>query len=140
MYARGTIFGLTRGTNKYHLTRAAFESVAYQCKDVINAISEDTGIKFSNMKVDGGGSASDFLMQFQSDIINLKIIRPKITETTALGAACLAGLTVGFYGSKNEFANNYIVDKSFSPSLPQNDVELLTERWSRALSSVLKIY
>ena len=102
MYARGTIVGLTRGSNKNHIIRAALESIAYQSKDLINAMKEDSGIDINSLKVDGGATANNFLMQFQSDILNTKVLRPEIIETTALGAAYLAGLAVGFWKNKEE--------------------------------------
>ena len=94
MYARGAVMGLTRGSNRAHLVRATLESIAYQVKDVLNAMQEDSGLKLKGLKVDGGASANNFLMQFQSDILDAKINRPKVVETTALGAAYLAGLAV----------------------------------------------
>ena len=102
MYARGTIIGLTRGSNRNHIIRAALESIAYQSKDLIEAMKEDSGISINSLKVDGGAVSNNFLMQFQSDILNMRVLRPKITETTALGAAFLAGLAVKFWEDKEE--------------------------------------
>lgn len=127
MNARGTIFGLTRGANKYHVVRAALESIAFQCRDVIDSIFGDVGIQPSELKVDGGASSNDFLMQFQSDITNMEIIRPKITETTGFGAAILAGLTVGFFKSKDEIRDKYMVDKKFVPMIDEMKRDELIE-------------
>jgi glycerol kinase len=111
MYARGSIMGLTRGANREHLVRATLESIAYQVKDVLNAMQEDSGIELKGLKVDGGASANNFLMQFQSDILGANINRPKVVETTALGAAYLAGLAVGFYKNKEDIKNSWIIDE-----------------------------
>ena len=104
MYARGTIFGLTRGTNKNHIIRAALESIAYQSKEVMETMEKESNIKIKRLKVDGGASRNKLLMQFQSDIMNIEVSRPIITETTALGAAYLAGLAVGYWSDKEEIA------------------------------------
>ena len=106
MYARGSIFGLTRGSNKNHIIRAALESIAYQVKDLINAMEEDAGCKINTLKVDGGASKNKLLMQFQADITNIEVCKPIMTETTALGAAYLAGLAVGYFSNLEEIAEN----------------------------------
>lgn len=106
-YARGAVFGLSRGSNKAHFVRATLESLAYQTLDVLKAMEEDSGINLSSLRVDGGASANDFLLQFQSDIVGTEIIRPKVIETTALGAAYLAGLAVGYYKNIEEIKDNW---------------------------------
>ena len=111
--------GLTRGANREHLVRASLESIAYQVKDVLHAMEEDSGLKLAGLKVDGGASANNFLMQFQSDILDANIDRPKVVETTALGAAYLAGLAVGFYSSKDDIKNSWIIDKEFKPNMEE---------------------
>ena len=114
-YARGTIVGLSRGVNKYHIIRATLESIGYQVNDVLHAMKADSGIDLATLKVDGGASANDFLMQFQSDIINAPVKRPSCVETTAMGAAYLAGLAVGYWNSKEDVIKNWAIDKVFSP-------------------------
>ena len=110
-YARGTIVGITRGVNKYHIIRATLESIAYQVNDVLEAMKADSGIALSSLNVDGGASANNFLMQVQADIINAPVNRPSFVETTAMGAAYLAGLASGYWKSKEEIANNRSPDK-----------------------------
>lgn len=133
MYARGTIVGLTRGANKNHIIRATLESIAYQTRDVLEAMQEDSNIKLETLKVDGGATANDFLMQFQSDILGVKVDRPKVTETTALGAAYLAGLAVGFWSSKEEIAENWAVDTTFTNVLPEAIKEEKYKGWKKAV-------
>ena len=133
MYARGTIVGLTRGSNKNHIIRAALESIAYQSKDLITAMKEDSGIEINSLKVDGGATANNFLMQFQSDILNTKVLRPEIIETTALGAAYLAGLAVGFWENKEEIKKNWRLNKEFTPDLPDNLREKYYSHWKKAV-------
>lgn len=116
-YARGTIVGITRGVNKYHIIRATLESIAYQVNDVLEAMKADSGIALSSLNVDGGASANNFLMQVQADIINAPVNRPSFVETTAMGAAYLAGLASGYWKSKEEIANNRSTDKIFLPSV-----------------------
>lgn len=118
-YARGTIVGLTRGVNKYHIVRSVLESIVYGTYDVLEAMKKDANANLTTLRVDGGASSNNFLLQFQSDIIASPVIRPKCIETTALGAAYLAGLAVGVWKSKDEIALNYIVDKKFYPSLDE---------------------
>ena len=134
MYARGTIVGLTRGSKKEHVIRATLESIAYQTKDVITVMEQDSNIKVKNLKVDGGASSNNFLMQFQSDILNLNIDKPKITETTALGAAYLAGLAVGFYKNKNEIKSKWKVQKEITPNMDENKRDKLYKGWKKAVS------
>ncbi len=121
MYARGTIFGLTRGANRNHIIRAALESIAYQTMDVIEAMKQDTGLDISNLKVDGGASKNNFLMQFQADIINANVLRAKVMETTALGAAYLAGLYVGVWSSTEEIKNIWNKEKEYIPDMDENE-------------------
>lgn len=136
-YAKGTIVGLTRGTGKEHFIRAALESIAYQTNDVIQAMLEDTKIDLKCLKVDGGASANDFLMQFQSDISNCLVHRPQIIETTALGAAYLAGLAVGFWKSKDEIKNNWLLDQEFTPVIKDDQRKKLLDGWTKAVRFTL---
>ena len=117
MYARGTVVGLTRGAGRSHVVRAALESIAYQTRDVLKAMQDDSGITLKALKVDGGAVANNFLMQFQSDILGVPVDRPKVTETTAMGAAFLAGLAVGFWKDKAEIAAKWGVDRTFKPAM-----------------------
>ena len=133
MYARGAIVGLTRGAGRNHIIRATLESIAYQTKDVIQAMIEDSGINLTMLKVDGGASANNFLMQFQSDILNVNIERPEITETTALGAAYLAGLAVGFWKSKGEIIQNWSMNRKFTPSMQEDERNKLYGGWKKAV-------
>ena len=137
MYARGCVMGLTRGANREHLVRASLESIAYQVKDVLHAMEEDSGLKLAGLKVDGGASANNFLMQFQSDILDTNINRPKVVETTALGAAYLAGLAVGFYSSKDDIKNSWIIDKEFKPNMEEAKRANLYKGWKRAVQRSL---
>ncbi|MBC5627980.1 glycerol kinase GlpK [Clostridium sp. NSJ-6] len=133
MYARGAIFGLTRGANKNHIIRAALESIAYQSKDLIEAMQEDTGLKLKTLKVDGGASKNNLLMQFQSDIIDAKVCKPIITETTALGAAYLAGLAVGYWESKEEISKSFYISESYEPDLDNETRVKLYKGWKKAV-------
>lgn len=133
MYARGAIFGLTRGANRNHIIRAALESIAYQSKAVIDAMSEDAGYKINKLKVDGGASRNNLLMQFQADIINGEVTRPIISETTALGAAYLAGLAVGFWESKEEISNRWFASQTYMPSMEVEEVNKLYTGWKKAV-------
>ena len=137
MYARGAIFGLTRGAKRGHIVRATLESIAYQTKDVLNAMQEDSNMKLKMLRVDGGASANDFLMQFQADILNVNIDRPKVIETTALGAAYLAGLAVGFYKNKEEIRKRYTIEKEFIASMDDRKRNLLYRGWKRAVERSL---
>ena len=119
MYARGTIFGLTRGTNKNHIIRAALESIAYQSKEVMETMEKESNIKIKRLKVDGGASRNKLLMQFQSDIMNIEVSRPIITETTALGAAYLAGLAVGFWKDRNELSKGWYESERYYPNMAE---------------------
>ncbi len=133
MYARGAIFGLTRGANRNHIIRAALESIAYQSRDLIDAMQEDSGCKLTSIKVDGGASRNNLLMQFQADITGSEVVRPIITETTALGAAYLAGLAVGFWNSKEEIAKKWAVSEKYSPKLDEGAKEKLYKGWKKAV-------
>ncbi|MBU5484610.1 glycerol kinase GlpK [Clostridium sp. MSJ-11] len=133
MYARGTIMGLTRGANRSHIIRAALEAIAYQTRDVLEAMQEDSGITLRELKVDGGAVANDFLMQFQSDILGVPVNRPKIIETTALGAAYLAGLAVGFWKDTDEIARNWNVDRVFNAEMDEEHKEKIYKGWKKAV-------
>lgn len=131
-YARGTIAGITRGTTAGHLARAAVESMAYQTHDVLRAMSEDAGIAFKELRVDGGASANDELMQFQADVLGLSVVRPQVMETTALGAAYLAGLAVGFWKDQQELAAQWQMDRTFEPA-DHAATQKLVQRWDKAV-------
>jgi glycerol kinase len=133
-YARGAIVGLTRGANRNHIIRAALESIAYQSRDVLDAMQKDSGIRLANLKVDGGAVANDFLMQFQSDIMGTTVVRPKLIETTALGAAFLAGLAAGFWKSTAELSDKFSIDREFEPTLPAEQREQLYAGWQKAVT------
>lgn len=132
-YARGTIVGLSRGVNKYHIIRATLESIGYQVNDVLHAMKADSGIDLATLKVDGGASANDFLMQFQSDIINAPVKRPSCVETTAMGVAYLAGLAVGYWNSKEDVIKNWAIDKVFSPIMGEDQRERKIKGWNKAV-------
>lgn len=132
-YARGTIVGLTRGAKKEHLIRATLEALAYQTHDVLKAMQEDSGIILTELKVDGGACMNNFLMQFQSDILNVQVDRPEVTETTALGAAYLAGLAVGYWKSKDEVAKHWAISRSFKPSMTEEKRKELLHGWHIAV-------
>lgn len=137
MYARGTMVGLTRGVNRNHIIRATLESIAYQSKDLLVAMEEDSGINLETLKVDGGAVKNEFLMQFQSDILGTTVSRPEITETTALGAAYLAGLAVGFWKDKDEISKKWKVNKSFIPEITAEKREKIYKGWKKAVSRSL---
>lgn len=136
-YARGTIVGLTRGAKKEHFIRATVESLAYQTNDVLKAMQEDSGIELKVLKVDGGACANNFLMQFQSDILNVSVERPKVIETTALGAAYLAGLAVGYWKDASEIVKNGAVDRVFDPSMEEEKRAKALEGWHEAVNRSL---
>ncbi|WP_350445923.1 glycerol kinase GlpK [Anaeromonas frigoriresistens] len=138
MYSRGTIVGLTRGANKNHIIRAALESIAYQSKDILEAMQQDSGIDLKELKVDGGAVVNNFLMQFQSDILGVPVNRPSVTETTALGAAYLAGLAVDFWKDKDDICQKYSVDRTFKPEMDSEKSDYLYSNWKRAISRSLK--
>lgn len=132
-YARGTIVGITRGVNKYHITRATLESIAYQVYDVLKAMKADSGIELTSLKVDGGASANNFLMQVQADIIGAPVKRPVCVETTAMGAAYLAGLAVGYWKDYAEIRNNWAIDRTFAPNISQEEREEKLKGWNKAV-------
>ncbi len=134
-YARGAIFGLTRGSSNAHIAKAALESIAYQTYDVLKAMEADSGIQIKELRVDGGATVNSALMQFQSDILNCKVVRPKITETTALGAAYLAGLAVGFWKNVEEIQQQWQIDQSFAPSMETDKRNQLVNGWQRAVKA-----
>lgn len=136
-YARGTIIGMTRGSNKAHIARAALESIAYQSVEVLEAMQKDARIALHELRVDGGAARNDLLMQFQADILNVPVIRPVITETTALGAAYLAGLAVSFWASKEEIAAQWQMDKRFEPNMGADERAQRLHIWRRAVQRAL---
>lgn len=138
MYARGAIVGLTRGANKNHIIRATLESIAYQTRDVLEAMQEDSGIKLGNLKVDGGAAANNFLMEFQSDILGTVVRRPVTLETTALGAAYLAGLAVGFWESKEEISTQWKLDKEFLPAMEEETRNKKYSGWKKAVKRAME--
>ena len=135
-YARGTIVGLTRGVNANHIIRATLESIAYQTRDVLDAMQADSGIQLSALRVDGGAVANNFLMQFQSDVLNTHVLRPKVTEVTALGAGYLAGLAVGYWGSIEEVKNKAELDRQFAPTKDEAKRQRRYKGWKRAVKCV----
>ncbi len=132
-YARGTIVGLTRGVNKCHIIRASLESLAYQVHDVIEAMEADSGIKLNSLKVDGGASANNFLMQTQADMIQVPVKRPVCVETTAMGAAYLAGLAVGYWNSREEIVENWSIDRIFAPEISKEERDKKSSGWKKAV-------
>ncbi|KGX84226.1 glycerol kinase GlpK [Pontibacillus marinus] len=133
--ARGAVFGLTRGTSKEHFIRATLESLAYQTKDVVDAMKEDSGIDLKTLRVDGGAVKNDFLMQFQSDVLGVEVDRPIVNETTALGAAYLAGLAVGYWDSKDKITEQWKKDRTFKPELENKEAEELYKGWQKAVAA-----
>ncbi len=136
-YARGTVVGITRGCTKEHFIRAALESIAYQTADVLRAMEQDSGICLKSLKVDGGASANDFLMQFQTDIVNVPVHRPQCIETTALGAAYLAGLATGYWKDRDEIRENWQIGKIFYPAMGEEKRTQLLKGWKRAVKCAL---
>ena len=136
-YAKGCIYGLSRGTTAAHIARAALEGIAFQTMDIVNAMEKDAGVKLAELKVDGGASRNNLLMQFQADILNTSVIRPKVTETTALGAAYLAGLAVGFWESIDYIKSQWAVETAFEPKAEEAEVASLKEGWKDAISRTL---
>lgn len=132
-YARGTIVGITRGVNKYHIIRATLDSLAYQVNDVLAAMEADSAIKLSALKVDGGASANNFLMQQQANISGAPVNRPRCVETTAMGAAYLAGLAVGYWADKEDVVKNWAIDREFVPEIPEEERQAMVKGWSRAV-------
>lgn len=134
-YARGTIVGMTRGTGSAHIARAALDSICYQTLDVLSAMNADSGIDIRELRVDGGATINDLMMQFQSDILEVPVIRPNVTETTALGAAYLAGLAVGYWPDMESISEQWQVEKRFEPSMDKSEVDKLTKGWKRAVKA-----
>ena len=132
-YARGTMLGITRSTNKGHIARATLESIAFQTSDVLQAMMDDSGVSLSELRVDGGASQNNMLMQFQADILGVPVVRPKVTETTALGAAYLAGLATGFWSTQEEIASQWQVDRRFEPKMPAAQRDAMIMHWQRAV-------
>ena len=132
-YARGAVLGLTRGAGKAHIIRATVESLAYQVQDVIYAMEQDAGVKLSSLRVDGGASANNFLMQFQADMLNAQVVRPSCIETTALGAAYLAGLATGFWKDAEEVKQNWKQGSLFEANMPSERREKLLKGWKKAV-------
>ncbi len=137
-HARGAIVGLTRGTSKAHIARAALESIAYQSAEVLEAMQTDSGERLAELRVDGGASANDLLMQFQADLLGVPVVRPKVLETTALGAAYLAGLTVNLWGSREQLASHWQADKRFEPRMERSEAEARMARWREAVQRSLR--
>jgi glycerol kinase len=132
-YARGTVVGLTRGTKAGHLARAALESIAYQVSDVLDAMRADSGIGLEQLRVDGGAANNDLLLQFQADLLGVPVVRPAVTETTALGAAYLAGLAVGYWNGQPEVETQWRIEHRFDPQFPAARVAALRGRWKEAV-------
>jgi glycerol kinase len=132
-YARGLIMGISRGTTSAHIARAALEGIAYQTMDVLRVMEKDTGLNVKELRVDGGASANNLLMQFQADIINTNVVRPKIIETTALGAAYLAGLSTGFWENMDEIRKQWLLDKEFKPALTDEEMVAKKQKWADAV-------
>jgi glycerol kinase len=131
-YARGMILGLTRGSGKAHIARAALESIAYQTRDLLEAMQKDSGIQLKELRVDGGATQNNLLMQFQADILNVPVVRPAVTETTALGAAYLAGLALGVFTLEG-IRQNWALERRFEPSMNPDQREKLIHGWDRAV-------
>jgi glycerol kinase len=136
-YARGAIFGITRGTTASHLAMAALESMAYQTRDLITAMEKDAGVKLQQLKVDGGASVNNGLMQFQADVLGTVVHRPQVSETTALGAAYLAGLAVDYWQDRNDVVNNWKLDREFKPKMSQSERDAKYRRWQKAVERSL---
>ncbi|WP_230986594.1 glycerol kinase GlpK [Cohnella fermenti] len=134
---RGAVFGLTRGTTKEHFIRATLESLAYQSKDVLDVMTLDSGLELQGLRVDGGAVRNDFLMQFQSDLLGADVERPVVNETTALGAAYLAGLAVGYWSGKQEIADGWKLERTFKPAMPEGERERLHAGWKKAVQAAM---
>ncbi|MGH8801371.1 MAG: FGGY family carbohydrate kinase, partial [Casimicrobiaceae bacterium] len=132
-YARGAMFGLTRGSTAGHVARAALESIAFQSADVLDAMQKDAGVTLAELRVDGGAAANDLLMQFQADLLGVTVVRPKVLETTALGAAYLAGLAVGYWPDVGAIASNRLVNRRFEPQMPRERAAALRGEWGKAV-------
>jgi glycerol kinase len=132
-FARGTIVGITRGTTAAHLARAALDSMAYQSRDLVEAMQKDAGVPLTTLKVDGGACINNALMQFQADLLGVQVRRPVVSETTALGAAYLAGLAVGFWDSLDDIKKNWVLDRQFEPTFGEAERDRRYARWRRAV-------
>lgn len=132
-YARGLMIGISRGTTRAHIARAALESIAFQTMDVLDVMAKDTGINLAELRVDGGASANNLLMQFQSDVLGINVVRPKTIETTAMGAAYLAGLATGYWKNIEEIANLWQLDKTFTPGMPLETLQKMKDKWADAV-------
>jgi len=137
---RGAVFGLSRGTTKEHFIRAAVESMAYQTRDVLTAMQADAQIELKELRADGGAICNDFMAQFQSDILNVPVVRPQVAQTTALGAAYLAGLATGFWSSREEIARQWAVDRQFTPSMPEQRRQALYAGWKQAVEATMQFH
>ena len=136
-YARGTIVGITRGCSKEHFIRAVLESMAYQTKDILEVMKKESGVDITGLKVDGGASMNNFLMQFQADILDVEVLRPECVETTALGAAYLAGIAVGYWDNVNDVRENWVLSKTFVPQIAEEEIEKILKGWTRAVVGAL---
>ena len=134
-HARGTITCITRGTTGGHIARASLDSIAYQTMDVLKAMEADAGITIKELRVDGGATANNLLMQFQSDVLNAKVVRPIVTETTALGAAYLAGLAVGYWKNVEDIQQQWQMDRTFTPQISEDQRQQLSKGWKRAVGA-----
>ena len=135
--ARGIVVGLTRGCSRSHFIRATLESLAYQSYDIAKAMEQDSGLEITSLRVDGGACANDFLMQFQSDILNSEVVRPKCIETTALGAAYLAGLATGYWKNKDDIKKNWGVDRVFEANISEEDRKARIKGWKKAVKTAI---
>jgi glycerol kinase len=138
MYARGAILGLTRGTTRNHIIRATLESIAYQTRDILELMRNECGLDLCELRVDGGACANDFLMQFQSDILGVPVERPKVIETTAMGAAYLAGLAVGFWKDQSMIVQRRKIDRRFNPAMSEDKRKALYDGWKKAVKRAMK--
>ena len=136
-YARGLIIGLTRNTNMGHIARATVDSMAYQTRDVLELMQQEAGLSLSALKVDGGAAANNPLLQFQADLLDVAVRRPRVAETTALGAAYLAGLAVGYWDGLDDVASNWALDREFTPAMDAGTRESLYRGWKKAVSRSL---
>jgi len=136
-HARGTLVGLTRGSTAAHIARAALDSIAFQTLEVLQAMEADSGIKIKELRVDGGATVNNLLMQFQCDLIGTRLVRPKITETTALGAAYLAGLAVGYWESIADMEHQWQLDRDFTPQMSPEETRILVHGWNRAVKAAV---
>jgi len=132
-HARGAIVGLTRGTTEAHIARAALESIAFQSAEVLEAMQQDAGMQLTELRVDGGAAANDLLMQFQADLLGVPVVRPRVLETTALGAAYLAGIATGVWGNRHEIAAHWHAARTFTPTLSRDAAESRLAQWRRAV-------